>query len=142
PLGSRSTALVVNWNGEVILEQSHPQLEAQGVIVGSLERGLREHGSKLEPLLGSLLDSDYDRYVAIAQMIRAGGAFVWVPDGVDAAVPIRLIHGMEGGGRFTAPHTVVALGRNARATVIEELSSETGEGISFHDGATEVFVGD
>jgi Fe-S cluster assembly protein SufD len=139
---SRNTAVVAHWNGVAIFEQSHPQLEAQGVVVCSLERALREHGDKLEAKLGSLLHPDFDRYVAIAEMVRSGGAFVWVPDGVDAAAPIRLIHGMEGGGRLATPRTVVVLGRNARATVIEEQASETAEGISFHDTATEVFVGD
>jgi len=134
-------ALVVQWNHDVVLEKGHPGLDAQGVVVCSTERALREHGARLEPRLGAMIDPDYDRYAAIARALSSGGAFVWVPDGVDAAAPIRIFHGMDGGGRLAAPHTVVVLGRNARATVIEEMISTTGEAVSFHAGATEVFVG-
>jgi Fe-S cluster assembly protein SufD len=135
-------ALVAQWNGQVIFERNHRELESQGVVVCSMERGLREHGARLESLLGSTVHSDYDRYTAIAQAVRSGGTFVFVPDGIDAAVPIRIFQGIEGPGRMTAPHTVIVLGRNARATVIDEQLSQTADGISLHAGATEVFVGD
>ena len=137
-----ATAVVAQRNGEVVLEQTHPELARRGVIVCSLERALREHGARLEPLLGTLVETDHDRYTAIAKAVRAGGAFVWIPDGVEAAIPIRLFGWIDGPGTLAAPHHVVVVGRGARATVIEELLSETAAAPSFHAGATEVFVGE
>ncbi|HEY3217123.1 MAG TPA: Fe-S cluster assembly protein SufD [Candidatus Eisenbacteria bacterium] len=134
--------LVVQRNSDVVLEQTHPALERQGVVLCSIERALRQHPERLEGLLGSLIEVDHDKFAAIAQSVRAGGAFVWVPDGVEAALPIRLFHWLDGAGVLHAPHTVILLGRGARATVIEEQLSETTEGTSFHAGATEVFVGE
>jgi Fe-S cluster assembly protein SufD len=67
---------------------------------------------------------------------------VWVPDGVTAEIPIRLFHWLDGAGRLAAPRTVVVLGRESRATVIEEQLSGSAEGPAFHDGGTEVFLGD
>ncbi|HEY2954197.1 MAG TPA: Fe-S cluster assembly protein SufD [Candidatus Eisenbacteria bacterium] len=143
-----NAALVVQRNGDVVLEQTHPELVRQGVVVGSLDRGFREHGARLQEAFGSLLASDYDRYVAIGAALSAGGAFVWVPDGVTAALPIRLFHWLDGAGRLAAPRTVVILGRESHATVIEEMLSEPGESseaadaVAFHDGGSELFVGD
>jgi len=57
-------------------------------------------------------------------------------------LPIRLFHWLDGAGRLAAPRTVVMLGRESRATVIEEQLSAPAEGASFHDGGTEVFLGD
>jgi Fe-S cluster assembly protein SufD len=135
-----NVALVVQRDGAVVLDQVPPALARQGVIVCSFDRALREHGAKLEPAFGSLLPPDYDRYVAIGAALRTGGAFVWVPDGVTAALPIRIFHWLDGAGRLAAPRTVVMLGREARATVIEELLSADAEGVSFHDGGTEVLL--
>ena len=42
---------------------------------------------------------------------------------------------------MATPGTVIALGARSRATVIEELLSETGQGAAFHNGSTEAFVG-
>jgi Fe-S cluster assembly protein SufD len=139
---TENVGLVVQRDGAVVFEQHPPALARQGVVVCSLDRALREHAAKLEPALGSLLAADYDKYSAIGAAVRSGGAFVWVPDGVDAALPIRLFHWLDGAGRLTAPRTVVMLGKESRATVIEELLSVNAEGASFHDGGTEVFLGD
>ena len=135
-------ALVVQRNGTVVLEQTHPALTRQGVVVGSLDRGFREHEAVLRERYGSLIHPDYDWYTAFGAAMRSGGAFVYVPDGVEAALPIRLFHWLDGAGAVAAPRTVVVLGRNARATIVEELLSAPAEGISFHCGGTEVFVGE
>ena len=137
-----NSAVLVQRDGGVALEQTHPALERADVIVGSLERGLREHPAKLESHLGALIEADHDRYTALNRALRAGGAFVWVPDGVQAEVPIRLFQWLDRGGIAAAPATVIVLGRGARATVIEEQLSETTPGIAFHNGGTEVFVGE
>ncbi|HYM80444.1 MAG TPA: Fe-S cluster assembly protein SufD [Candidatus Limnocylindria bacterium] len=135
-------ALVVQRDSEVVLEQTHPELERQGVIVCSLDRALREHEGKLREKFGALLHPDFDWYTAFATATHRGGAFVYLPDGVEAKLPIRLFQWLDGAGKLASPRTVVILGRGARATVIEELLSETGERTSFHLGGTEVFLGD
>ena len=140
--GASSLGLLVQRNGEVALEQTHPALAQQGVIVCSMERALREHGEKLEHRLGALIETDLDRYAALHQAMRSGGAFVWVPDGVQAALPIRLIQWLDGAGVAGAPATVIVLGRGASATVLEECLSETADGPAFFSGGTEVFVGE
>jgi Fe-S cluster assembly protein SufD len=137
-----NVGLLVQRNSEVVLEQTHPELERQGVIVCSLDRAMREHGDLVRSHLGTLLEDDYDWYVALAAAVRSGGAFVYVPDGVQAALPIRLFHWIDGGGTLAAPHSVVVVGRNSRATVVEEQLSDTAAEIAFVDSGTEVFVGD
>jgi Fe-S cluster assembly protein SufD len=139
---SGSVALVVARNGEIALEQTHPELTKQGVVACSLDRAFREHGPRLETLYGTLLEDRYDWYVAVGAALRGGGAFVWVPDGVEAALPVRLFHWLDGAGRLAAPRTVIALGKGAKATVIEEHLSTAAEGISFFNSGTEVFLGD
>ena len=140
--GSGSLALIVQRGGDVVLEQTHPTLAKQGVIVCSMERALREHADKLETRLGSLIDADLDQFTALHRAIRSGGAFVWVPDGIEAEVPIRLFQWLDRPGVASAPASVVILGRGSRATVIEELLSETAEGAAFYNGSSEVFVGE
>lgn len=137
-----NVALVVQRDGDVVLEQTHPVLEKQGVIVCSLDRAVREHADKVRPRLGEQIGHDYDGYAATGAAIRSGGAFVWVPDGVHAEIPVRLFQWIDGPGRVNAPHNLVVLGRNASVTVIEEQLSADFEGVSFHLGGTEAIVGD
>jgi Fe-S cluster assembly protein SufD len=138
---SGPVALVAQADRDVILEQTHPELQRRGVILCSMERAMREHARELEPLLGSLIATDYDRWTAMGEALRSGGAFVWVPAGVQAKIPIRLMQWIDGEGRVAAPRTVVALGDGASATVTEEMLSPTGENASLQLGGTELFLG-
>jgi Fe-S cluster assembly protein SufD len=136
-----NVAVVAQRDADVVLEQTHPTLQKQGIIVCSLDRALREHADKVQPLLGSLIATDYDRWTAMGEALRSGGAFVWVPAGVHAELPVRLMQWLDGEGRLAAPRTVVSVGDNASVTVMEETLSAAGETASLQLGGTEVFVG-
>ena len=135
-------ALVVQRDSEVVLEQTHPELERQGVIVCSLARAFREHEPKLRERYGALLRDDDDWYTAYGAALRTGGAFVHVPEGVTAAIPVRLFQWLDGPSRLAAPRNVIVVEKGARATVVEEQLSESAEGLAAHIGGTEVFVGE
>jgi Fe-S cluster assembly protein SufD len=140
--GREACALVVQRGSETVFEQLPVALERQGVVACSLDRALRTDDARVRPLINALIPPDYDWYTALGAALHRGGAFVWVPDGVEATLPIRLFHWIDGPGTLAAPRTIVALGRGARATIIEEQLSETGEGVALHAGGTEVFVGE
>jgi Fe-S cluster assembly protein SufD len=139
---SGRVGLVVQRDNRVVIERLAPELARQGVIVCSLERALVQHADLLRERLGALIAPDYDGYAALGAVLRSGGAFVHVPDGVEAALPIRLFHWLEGAGRLSSPRTVIVLGKNSRATIVEEQLSDTADGIAFHLGGTEVFLGE
>jgi Fe-S cluster assembly protein SufD len=91
---------------------------------------------------GTQIADDYDWYAACGATLRSGGAFIYVPEGVVATEPIRLVHYLTRGGVMAAPRSVVVLGRGARAVVVEEQWSKSADGIAFHLGGVEVFLGD
>ena len=43
-----NVALIAQCDGDVVLEQPHPALAKQGVIVCSMDRAIREHGDKVK----------------------------------------------------------------------------------------------
>jgi Fe-S cluster assembly protein SufD len=147
-LGSEAgrIGLIVQRNTSVVIEQTAPELARKGVIVCSLDRALTDHAELVRERLGAMIDPDYDGYAALGAALRSGGAFVYVPDGVEAAVPIRIFHWLDGAQVLSTPRSVIVLGKNARATIVEEElseepSRETGD-LSFHLGGTEVFLGE
>ena len=136
-----NAAVIVQRDSSVVLEQTHPVLQSQGITVCSLDRATREHEALLKPYFGSLLHDDYDWYAALGASLHQGGAFVHVPKGVKAELPVRLFHWIDGAGRLVAPRTVVIVEDGAEITLVEEQLSETVDGASFYAGGTEVFVG-
>jgi Fe-S cluster assembly protein SufD len=135
-------ALIVQRDGAVVFERVPASLASAEVIACSMERAVREHGERVRAVLGRRLEAGEDWYTAIGTALRSGGVFVSVPDGVELEHPIRIFQWIDGPGRLAAPRSVVTLGRGARATVIEEQLSETADGVAFHLGGTEVFLGE
>jgi len=134
--------LVVQMDGGTVFERSTEVLEQQGIIVCSLDHAAREHADRLQDHYGALLGDDVDWYTAAGSALRSGGAFVFVPDGVEAAEPIRIAQWISRPGVLAASRTVIVLGRGAKAVVVDEQSSETADGIALHIGGVEAFVGD
>jgi Fe-S cluster assembly protein SufD len=141
-LSDAGEAVLVQADGAIVLDRMSEALARQGVVVAPLERALREHGDLLKGRLGALIRPDEDWYTAVGTALHAGGTFVHVPDGVQAALPIRVFHTLSRPGRMAAPRTVIVLGKGARATILEEQLSSTMDGIAFYDAGAEIFVGE
>ena len=141
-IGGDAEALLVQRNRDVVLAHVPAALVAQGVVVSSFDRALRDHPELVRDALGTLLRTDYDGWTALGAALRSGGLFVHVPDGVVAAAPIRLVQWLDAPGVLAAPRTLVVLGRGASATIVDDQVSETLSGVALHLGATEVILGE
>jgi Fe-S cluster assembly protein SufD len=133
--------IVAQRDSEVVLEQTHPTLAARGVILCSLDRAVREQGERVRAHLQQLVGLYDDKFAALAAALRSGGAFLYVPDGVEVTMPVRFFQWMDSSRAVAAPHNLIVLGANARATVVEELLGDSASETSFHCGATEAYLG-
>ena len=114
-------AEIIFSNRQVVASSTVPaDLLAQGVIYCPLDEALRDHGDlvkayfqKLPANLGS------EKFVALNTAFTAAGAFLYVPKGVEIALPFVLQHTLSGANKSTFPHTIVALGENTKATLVE-----------------------
>ena len=137
-----NAAIIVQRDADIVLEQTHPTLARQGVVLMSLDRAVTEHGERVKSLLGDMVATDYDRWTAIGEAVRSGGVFLWVPDGVEAEIAVRVFQWLDGPGHVSAPRSVIALGKGARATVLFEQLSGEGEAPSLYLGGVEAYLGE
>jgi Fe-S cluster assembly protein SufD len=113
--GARAGMLVVR-DGHVVRHELDPALEAKGVRVCDI----------------ATCDDD----VARELLGKASSA----PAGVVVEDPILVLHWCEGDGRASFPHTLVALGENAEATVLDRYGSPSTDHLV--DAVTELLVDD
>ncbi len=108
-------------NRQIVARSAVPaDLLAQGVIFCPLDEALRDHGDlvktyfqKLPANLGS------EKFVALNTALTSAGAFLYVPKGVEVALPFVVQHTLSGANNATFPHTIVALADHAPATLVE-----------------------
>ena len=121
------------------------QLDAKwadkGVIFGSLDQVVREHGDLVKQyLFDRAVDPHYDKFSALHAACWTGGSFLFVPRGVCVDQPIHALSSITSGGSDFG-HTLVVIEDGAEATFLYENVSPDPEDTGFFCGATEVIVG-
>jgi Fe-S cluster assembly protein SufD len=129
-------------DGHVVHESLDPEVAAKGVLFGSAERLLADHGETLRPHWFRVIDSHADWFAAMHAAFHAASAVIYVPAGVRVAEPLEVLSAMSDGGVDTS-HVLVVLGEGAEATVLTETvgGGPAGSGSGFHCGGTEIVVG-
>jgi Fe-S cluster assembly protein SufD len=134
--GVRAGMLVVR-DGHVVHHELDPGLEAKGVRVCDI--ATCDDEAALEAL-GRASSATPDAFTWLHDAFLSGGAFVHVPAGVVVEDPILILHWCEGDGRASFPHTLVALGESAQATVLDRYGSPNTD--HFVDAVTELLLDD
>jgi Fe-S cluster assembly protein SufD len=95
-------------------------LLAQGVIISSLEEAAERHPELVQRGLSSIGVGD-SYFAAMWNALWQGGAFVYVPTGVQAMTPIWISHLAADGEAASLPATVVVVDEHASLTLVEDL---------------------
>jgi len=118
------------------------KLLAAGVILKPLERALLEHEDlfrrhfMVQPAtLGSA------KFAALHEAFVASGTFVYVPKGVEVALPIEIFHWLHGENASVFPHTLLIADELAKVTVIEHFRSAHSDRAGFACGVNDLVVG-
>jgi Fe-S cluster assembly protein SufD len=133
----RHSGMIVVHDGRVVHHELDAALEAKGVRACGIATCEDE---LVRSLLGSASSATEDAYTVLHDAFLAGGAFVHVPAGVVVEDPILVLHWCDGDGRASFPHTLVALGEGAEATVLDRFGSPQTDHLV--DAVTELLVGD
>jgi Fe-S cluster assembly protein SufD len=107
-------------------------LQAQGIIVTTLEEASMVHPELVQRALAAVR-VDESKFIALWNALWRGGVFVYVPQGVEALVPVWIAHPAGGNDRAVFPSTVVVLEAGSTLTVIDAYASPAGSAALFSD---------
>ena len=100
------------------------QLRQLGVVFQPLERALiehedifRRHFMSQPAALGSA------KFAALHEALVTSGTFIYVPRGVEVALPIEIFHWLHGENAAVFPHTLLVAEELSKVTVIEHFRS-------------------
>ncbi len=114
-----------------------PELAQKGVLFGSLDELIIEHGDRLRPYFMKAMDAGYDKFAALHAAFWSGGTVLYVPPGVVLDRPVH-IHSTLADGGVDLGHTLVVLDEGAEATVLGETSGDADPGL--HCGGIELML--
>ncbi len=160
-LGGRTSSL----DGYPCASELSKQWAEQGVLFGSLDALVTEHGQRLRPYLERpVVDPTYDKFAALASACWCGGTLLYVPKGVRVEQPFHALSAMSAGpdakgtdakgtdakgtdargtdaNGIDLSRTLVILEEGAEATLLSETASTRETGAGLHCGSTELLIG-
>lgn len=115
--------------GSTYLDPAQAAIDPRVTLV-SLATARRTAAERVAATHLRIVAPETDRFTALATAFQNCGAYVDIPDNVTLELPLQLLWlAQPGAGAAVFPHTVIRLGANARATIVER-----------HIGSTETFV--
>jgi len=127
-------------DGRVIERTLAPELERKGVVLTSLRQALADRPELVKEHLGRLVTGEESKFVALAATLWQDGLFLYVPAGVAIEQPI--LHRIA--STSSAPtffRSLIVLGQQAEATVVEDYLSGESAGESLASGVVELVTG-
>ncbi|HTX66268.1 MAG TPA: Fe-S cluster assembly protein SufD [Opitutaceae bacterium] len=127
-LGARS-ALAAEW-------------ARRGVVFCPLDEAILRHADLFrQHFMAQPVNLGSEKFAALNAALTASGAFLHVPAGVEVAAPFVVNHAAAGADAAVFPHTLVILGDNAKATVVENFRTAPPAGPGFASGVNDLFAG-
>lgn len=100
-------------------------LAARGVILTDMDTAVREHGELVRGAFMTMaVKPEFSKFSALNGALWSGGTFLYVPDNVTVELPLQSLTWLDESGIGLLPHTLVLMGRNSKATLIEEAGSQ------------------
>jgi Fe-S cluster assembly protein SufD len=107
-----------------------------GIVFSDLQMAAREHEALVRQHLHSLVHPTEWKLAALQAAAWADGAFVYVPRGVEATLPLSYLTRQAGAPLF--PHLLIVAEANSSVTVVQESTGQAPAGWSLVSGAVEI----
>jgi Fe-S cluster assembly protein SufD len=131
---------VASFDSRPVAGELSPKWARQGVLFGSLDALVAEHGDLLRPYFARrVVDPFKDKFSALHAALWCGGALLYVPKNVRIDEPLHSLSALSDGG-VDLGKTLVILDEGAEATMLSETASTSAAGGGLHCGSIELIV--
>ena len=135
--------LIVQRNASVVRSELSEELRAKGVILTDLDTAVREHPELVQQyFMTTCVPVENNKYTAMHAAFWSGGAFLYIPKGVEIEEPILGQIWLDVPASATFAHTLIIAEELSSVRYVNEYrSSFEGEQPAFLNDVVEVFAG-
>ncbi|MDR2420632.1 MAG: Fe-S cluster assembly protein SufB [Oscillospiraceae bacterium] len=131
------------YDSEVVYHSVKREVSELGVVYTDMDTALRgEYGGMVRRHFMKLLTPREHKFMALHGAVWSGGSFVYVPDGVEVAIPLQSYFRFNAAGAGQFEHTLIIVGKGASLHFIEGCSAPKYNVANLHAGCVELFVGE
>jgi len=141
--GRRNAGVLVQRDASVVHVELDPELAERGVIFCPLEQAAVEHRELFERYYLRRLTLDRHKLEAASAAFWSGGAFLYVPPGLQIAEPFQIVYEISAAGSAQYAHTLAVVDRTSEIRLREyDLAAGEIAGPALHAGQFELYLQD
>jgi len=135
--------LIVQRNASVVRTELNEELRSKGVILTDLDTAVHEHPELVQQyFMTTCVPMANNKYTAMHAAFWSGGAFLYIPKGVEIAEPILAQIWLDVPASATFAHTLIIAEELSSVRYVNEYSSSfEGEQPAFLNDVVEIFAG-
>ncbi len=134
------SGLGAQYDSEIVYHNLKDYLLDQGVIYTDMDSGVKEYPDLVREHFSKLISPSLHKYAALHYAVWSGGAFIYVPEGVDVDIPLQSYYRFNAAGAGQFEHTLIIVEKNASVHFIEGCSAPKYNVVNLHAGAVEIFI--
>lgn len=138
--GDQVAGLLVQRDGGNIFGSIGESYASQGVVFCDLPTAVREHGDLVKRYFARAVPADYSKFSALHTAFWSGGVLLYVPRGVEIAIPLQAITFLGTPGLSNFSHTLIVAEPDSDVTLIDQWFGPTLEAPALSANVQEVFV--
>jgi Fe-S cluster assembly protein SufD len=140
--GAPAAGLLVQRDGSVVHTELDRELAERGVLLCSLEQAEREHRELFERYYMRRLLGDRHKLEAASAAFWTGGAFLYVPPGLQIPEPFQIVYEISAGATAQYAHTLAIAGAGADLRLREYDLAHAFDTDALHAGQFELYLDD
>jgi Fe-S cluster assembly protein SufD len=137
-----AAGVLVQRNATTVSAGLDADLTAAGVVFGDMHAAVRDHPDLVRRYLMQLITPEEGKFQALHAALWAGGTFLYVPAGLEVALPLLALSWTDVDDAAFFPHVLVIAERGSRVTLISATGVGTGTGRVLSAPIVEVFCGE
>jgi Fe-S cluster assembly protein SufD len=137
-VGERA-GFAVQLDADVVHLSVDPALAAKGVVFDTIGRTAAAYPDPVRNALGhGGVSASEEKFATLTHAFAGGGTYLYVPKGVEIAVPLQSFRWITKSGVAVFPRTVIAVDEGASVTYIDHFKSDPLGGPALSAGTVEI----
>ncbi|RME27894.1 MAG: Fe-S cluster assembly protein SufB, partial [Candidatus Zixiibacteriota bacterium] len=128
------------YESEVVYHSMKEDLKKQGIVFLDMDSGLRERPDIVRKFFGTVIPATDNKFAALNTAVWSGGSFIYVPPGVDVAIPLQAYFRINAENMGQFERTLIIADKGARVHYIEGCTAPVYSTDSLHAAVVEVIA--
>jgi len=128
------------YDSEVVYHSVKEELTKQGVLFMDMDTALREHEDIVKKYFGTVIPTGDNKFAALNTAVWSGGSFVYVPKGVEVAIPLQAYFRINTDNMGQFERTLIIADEGAKVHYLEGCTAPTYSEHALHSAVVELIA--